>query len=106
MNIEMINALLKISEGITEFAHAASDSTTSNTITPDVTVPEITVPEIKTHDDITQIDFDTLKVIIMKYASLNGKDKAIEILKSIAGVDKIKDINSIYYTAVYKEFTK
>jgi hypothetical protein len=42
----------------------------------------------------------------MKYASLNGKDKAIEILKSIAGVDKIKDINSIYYTSVYKEFTK
>jgi hypothetical protein len=101
MNIEMINALLKISEGIAEFAHAASEITTVNT-----TVPEVMVPEVKTNDDTTQIDFDTLKVIIMKYASLNGKDKAIEILKSIAGVDKIKDINSIYYTSVYKEFTK
>jgi hypothetical protein len=101
MNIEMINALLKISEGIAEFAHAASETTTFN-----ATVPEVIVPEVKTNDDTTQIDFDTLKVIIMKYASLNGKDKAIEILKSIAGVDKIKDINSIYYTSVYKEFTK
>jgi hypothetical protein len=101
MNIEMINALLKISEGVAEFAHAASETTPFNAI-----VPEVMVPEVKTNDDTTQIDFDTLKVIIMKYASLNGKDKAIEILKSIAGVDKIKDINSIYYTSVYKEFTK
>jgi len=105
MNIEMINALLKISEGIDEFAHAASEITTVTTV-PEVMVPEVMVPEVKTNDDTTQIDFDTLKVIIMKYASLNGKDKAIEILKSIAGVDKIKDINSIYYTSVYKEFTK
>jgi hypothetical protein len=113
MNNEMINALLKIAEGITEFAKAHSVAEPLCMVLPaniEVVTPinEYPTTTITSDENGTYIetDFETIKSIVMKFAATHGKQKAIDTMMEVANVSKIKDIPVELFSDVYRAFTQ
>ena len=115
MNTDMINALLKIAEGITEFANAQTVETPHQ----DKPNPLVLVGSVvKINDAPTTVitsdengtyietDFETVKSIVMKFAASHGKQKAIDTMMEVAIVSKIKDIPVELFSDVYRAFTQ
>jgi hypothetical protein len=113
MNTDMINALLKIAEGITEFANAHS-TPHQDKPNPLVLVSSVvkindaptTVITSDENDTYVETDFETIKSIVMKFAATHGKQKAIDTMMEAANVSKIKDIPVELFSDVYRAFTQ
>ena len=113
----MINALLKIAEGITEFANAQTvetphqDKPKPNPLVLVGSVVKIndaptTVITSDENDTYVETDFETVKSIVMKFAASHGKQKAIDTMMEVANVSKIKDIPVELFSDVYRAFTQ